>query len=117
MRYVIGITDFDFIQIKSYTMWDGNGKLWDEIHKVSYDCMIEDATIINSYDEAKEIVDEIQNRISEIEFSNISIIGQLLDEEREFNKVDYAKELKIFRLVPMLVEDANADFIDRLVNN
>jgi hypothetical protein len=86
-------------------MWDGSGKLWNEIDRVSYDCLCEDATIINSYERAKEIVDEIQSRINEIEFSNISIIGQLIDEEREFNKVDYAKELKIFRLVPTLVEE------------
>lgn len=105
MRYVIGISICDFIQIRSRTIWDGSGKLWDEIWKVSHDCLFEDATIINSYERAKEIVAEIQNRINEIEFSNISILGELIDEEREFNKVDYANELKIFRLVPTLVED------------
>lgn len=105
MRYVIGANVCDFIQIKHRTMWDGGRNIWNEINKVSHNCLIEDATIINSHDEAKKIVNEIQNRINEIEFSNISIIGQLIDEEREFNKIDYAKELKIFRLVPTLVED------------
>lgn len=105
MRYVIGETDFSFIQIKSYTMWDGMGRLWNEIHNVSYDCCIEDATIINSHDEAKEILNDIQNRVSEIDFSNISILGQILDEEKGFDKFSYAKKLKIFRLVPTLVED------------
>lgn len=105
MRYVIGVTDYNFVQIKFCTMWDGMGKLWDEIEKVSYDCFFEDATIISGYDEAKEILSEIQNRISEIDFCNISILGQILDEEKEFDKVEYAKKLKIFKLVPTLIED------------
>lgn len=105
MRYVIGETGFSFIQIKFHTMWDGMGRLWNEIHNVSYDCRIEEATIINSHDEAKEILNEIQNRVSEIDFSNISIIGQILDKEKDFDKFSYAKKLKIFRLVPTLVED------------
>ena len=105
MRYVIGETDYSFAQIKFCTMWNGGGKLWNEIEKVSYDCFFEEATIINSYDEAKKILNEIQNRISEIDFSNISILGQIIDEEKEFDKVSYAKKLKIYRLIPTLVED------------
>jgi hypothetical protein len=105
MRYVIGATDYSFIQIKFCTMWDGMGKLWNEIDKVSYDCFFEYATIINGYDEAKEILNEIQNRISEIDFSNVSILGQIIDEEKGFDKFSYAKKLKIFKLVPTLVED------------
>ena len=105
MRYVIGETNYDFIQIKSCTMWDGKRKLWNEIHKVLYDCNIEEATIINSHDEAREILNEIQNRVSEIDFSNISIIGEILDEGKEFDKVSYTKKLKIYRLVPTLMED------------
>ena len=105
MRYVIGANVCDFIQIKHRTMWDGGENIWNEINKVSHNCLIEEATIINSHDEAKKIVNEIKNRINEIEFDNISIIGQLIDEDRGFDKVDYAKELRIFRLVPTLVED------------
>lgn len=105
MRYVIGETNFSFIQIKSCTMWDGHRNMWNEIHKVSYDCNIEEATIINSHDKARELLSEIQNRVSEIDFSNISIIGEILDEGREFDKADYVKKLKIFRLVPTLVEE------------
>lgn len=105
MRYVIGETNYDFIQIKSCTMWDGHGKMWNAIHKVSYDCCLEEATIINSHEKAKKILNEIQNRVDEIDFSNISIIGEILDEGSEFDKTDYVKKLKIFRLVPILVED------------
>lgn len=105
MRYVIGKTDYNFIQIKFCTMLDSDFKMWDEVEKVFYDCFFEEATIINGYDEAKEILNEIQNRISEIDFSNISILGQIIDEEKEFDKVNYAKKLKIYRLIPTLVED------------
>ena len=105
MSYVIGITDYNFIQIEFCALWDGKGKLWTEVEKVSYDCTFEEATIIDGYNEVKEILNEIQNRIFEIDFSNISILGQLIDEKREFDKVEYAKKLKIFRLVPTLVED------------
>lgn len=105
MRYVIGKTNYNFIQIKFNTMWDGMSKLWNEIGKVTYDCSLEEATVINGYNEAKEILNEIQNRISEINFNNISIIDQIIDNEKEFNKVEYAKKLKIFKLVPTLVED------------
>ena len=104
MRYVIGKTDYNFIQIKFSTMWDGMSKLWDEIDRVRYDCSLEEATVINGCNEAKEILSEIQNRISEIDFDNISIIGQIIDNEEKFNKVEYAKKLKIFELVPTLVE-------------
>lgn len=105
MCYVIGKTDYNFIQIKFCTMWDGGGTLWNEIEKVSYDCFIEEASIIKGYDNAKEILSEIQDRISEIDFSNISILGEIIDKEKGFDKDDYAKKLKIFELVPTLVED------------
>lgn len=105
MRYVIGETDYNFIQIKFCTMLDSDFKMWDEVEKVFYDCFFEEATIINDYDKAKKILNEIQNRISEIDFSNISVIGQILDEGKDFDKFNFANKLKIFRLVPTLVED------------
>jgi hypothetical protein len=49
-------------------------------------------------------LNEIQNRIAEIGFDNISIIGQVIDNEKGFNKVEYAKKLKIFKLVPTSVD-------------
>lgn len=104
MCYVIGKSKCNFIQIKLRSMLDYMYNIYDEIDKVVYDCNLEEATIINDYDEAKEILDEIQSRIAEIDFDNISIIGQIIDNEKEFNKVEYAKKLKIFKLVPTLVE-------------
>ena len=103
--YVIGKTNKSFIRIKLRTMLDDMYNIDDEIYHVVYDCRLEAATIVDDYDEAKQILDEIQNRIDEINFSNICFVGQLVDEEDGFNKVDYAKELKIFSLVPTLVDD------------
>lgn len=105
MRYVIGETDYSFIQIKSCTMWDGGGKLWSEIEKVSYNCFFEEATIINSREEANKVLNEIQDRTSVIDFDNVSVIGQILDDGRNFDKYDFVKKLKIYKLVPTLVED------------
>ena len=105
MRYVIGESNFSFVQIKSSTMWDGHSRFWNEIYKVMYDCNIEEATIINSYEEARKVLSEIQSRTSEIYFDNVSVIGQILDEGRNFDKFDFAQKLKIYRLVPTLVED------------
>lgn len=105
MRYVIGETNFSFVQIKTCTMWDAHNRFWNEIHKVLYDCNIEEATIINSHEEAKKVLNKIQNRTSEIDFTNVSVIGQILDEGKDFDKFDFANKLKIFRLVPTLVED------------
>jgi hypothetical protein len=105
MRYVIGESNFSFVQIESSAMWDGYNRYWNEIHKVWYDCNIEEATIINSHDEARKVLNEIQSRTSEINFDNVSVIGQILDERRNFDKFDFAQKLKIYRLVPTLVED------------
>lgn len=104
MLYVIGITNRNLIKIEFETMWDGMSLLWDEVRRVKYECYLEEATIINNYDEAEEILNEIQNRIAEIDFDNISIIGQIIDNEKGFNKFEYAKKLKIFKLVPTPVE-------------
>lgn len=103
--YVIGKTNKNFIRIKMRSMLDDMYNIYDEIYHVVYDCRLEEATIVDDYDEAKQILDEIQNRIDEIDFSNICFVGQLIDEEDGFNKVDYANELKIFQLIPTLVND------------
>lgn len=103
--YVIGKTNRNLIRIKFRSMLDDMYNIYDEIYHVVYDCSLEEATIVNDYDEAKQLLDEIQSRVGEINFSNISIVGQVIDEREGFNKVDYAKELKIFKLVPTLVKD------------
>lgn len=103
--YVIGKTKHNFIRIQLRSMMDDMYNIYDAIYHVVYDCDVNEATLINDYDKANQILDEIQNRIDEINFSNINIVGQVIDEREGFNKVDYAKELKIFKLVPTLVKD------------
>ena len=105
MLYVIGETDYNFIRIEYETMWDGGANLWNEVKRVEYGCFIESATIINGHDRAKEVLEEIQNRISEIRFSDICLVGQIIAERNGFDKVAYAKRLKIFELVPTPIED------------
>lgn len=103
--YVIGKTNKNFIRIKMRSMLDDMYNIYNEICRVVYNCDVENATLINDYDEAKEILDEIRTRIDEINFYNINIVDQVVDEENGFNKVDYAKELKIFQLIPTCVKD------------
>lgn len=68
-----------------------------------YDCFEEDATIFRSLDKVQETFNEIQNGIDEIDFENITILGNLIDKDEGFDKVDYAQQLKIYELVPQLV--------------
>lgn len=108
MCYVIGRADCtSFIQVKYVTRIDTRTlRMWGEIEKVFYNCPLQEATIINiSYDKAKEVLNEIKNRISEIDFSNNLIIDQIIDKKNGFDKTTYAEELKIYNLVPTLMED------------
>ena len=108
MCYVIGRADCtSFIQVEYVTRIDTRTlRMWCEIEKVFYDCPLQEATIINpSYDKAKKVLNEIQNRISEIDFSNTLIIDQIIDKKKGFDKVAYAEELKIYKLVPTLAKD------------
>lgn len=108
MCYVIGREGYNsFIRIEYIVRMNTRTlEMRREIEKVFYDCPIKEATIINtSYDEAKEVLNEIQNRISEIDFSNDLIIDHIIDKKKGFDKTTYAKELKIYNLVPTLVKD------------
>lgn len=105
MRYIIGESKSGFIQIKSAFMCDVDGEIWNGVHKVLHGCNIEEATIIYSYDKAKSVLSEIQNRTSNIDFEYASVIDQILDEGENFDKFDFVKKLKIYSLVATLVED------------
>ncbi len=100
--YVIGRNDFEFINITHReTLYDGR-KVWSEVRKLEYETPLDKATIINNYDEAEELLKEIQVNVENINFSNNDIIADILDKEYSFNKVSYSKELKIYELVPVL---------------
>jgi hypothetical protein len=84
-------------------LYDGR-KLWNEIRDIEYDAPLDKATIINDYDRAEELLKEIKSNVENINFSNNSIIGEILDRENSFDKVDYSKELKIYELLPVAYE-------------
>ena len=73
-------------------------KIWNEIEKVIYECNLCKATIFPDYENAAKIVEEIKKRKTEIQFENDSIIGQILDEEKE--KEFDVDVLKIYELIP-----------------
>lgn len=102
--YVIGRNDFYFIKIThNNTLYDGIN-IWSEIRSLEYNATLDKATIINDYDKAEELLKEIQDNVENIDFSNYSIIGEILDREHSFDKVGYSKELKIYELVPVAYE-------------
>ena len=97
--YVIGVSEYDFIDVKSKILTN-YCKIWQEVEKVVYECDLNEATFFPDYESAVEILNEIQERKSEILFQNQSIIGEILDRGKEFD-VD---KLKVYRLFPKLCE-------------
>ena len=97
--YVIGVNEFDFVNIESRTMmtWESR-KVWNEVEMVTYECDLTKATIFPDYELAVKIVEEIKTRKDEIKFENDNIIWQILDKEngKEFD-VD---KLKVYELIP-----------------
>ena len=97
--YVIGINDFEFLNIESKTMMTPGfrSNYWNEIEKITYDCSLSKATFYSDYDTAFKILEEIKNRRKEIHFRTDNIIGRLINEEKG-NKFD-VDALKIYELV------------------
>lgn len=101
--YVIGRTDYDFIKVaRTDAMYDGH-ELWNEVHKVEYEANLANATIIPDLEVAKQLIEDIQSNVEYIEFTNNSVVGEILDKE-SFDKVSYSKQLKLYEVVPRLVE-------------
>ena len=97
--YVIGVNEFDFVNIKSRTMmtWE-SCKVCNDVERVMYECNLTKATIFPDYELAAKIVEEIKTRKDEIKFENDNIMWQILDKEngKEFD-VD---KLKVYELIP-----------------
>lgn len=49
----------------------------------------------------------IKSNAANIQFTNNNFVAQVLDEDAGFDKTVYAKELKLFELVPVLADDGN----------
>lgn len=97
--YVIGVSKFDFINVTSKILTNYN-KIWREVEKVVYECDLKESTFFPDYKSAVETLNEIQERKSEIEFQNQSIIGEILDRGKEFD----VGKLKVYRLDPQPCE-------------
>ena len=99
IMYVIGVNEWDFVSIKSRTMMTLEScKVCNEVERIAYGCDLTKATIIQDYELATKIVDEIKTKKDEIKFENSNIIGQILDKKhgKEFD-VD---KLKVYELIP-----------------
>lgn len=103
MKYVIGTNELDFIKITNNLLYDGR-KMWNEIKSVEYEISLDEATIIENYDEAKRVLEDIQNNTENIKFFNHDIIGEILDKEHSFDKISYSRGLKIYELMPVEVK-------------
>lgn len=94
--YVIGISEYSFIKIKTKMMMDCSIK----IDTIEYECDLEKSTLLPSYEVAFKALNEIQERESEIRFRNESILGEILDIGKEFD----VGKLRIYSLIPHLCE-------------
>lgn len=102
--YVLGRNDYDFIKVTySATLYDGQ-KIWNEVRNLEYETPLHKATIIPNYEDAEKLLEEIQSNVENIKFTNNSIIGEILDKEHSFDKNNYTKELKIYELMPVVVD-------------
>lgn len=102
--YAIGKSDYNFIKIaNTATMYDGQ-KMRSEIISIEYKVPLNEATIISDYEKAERLIEEIQGNVENIKFANNSIIGEILDREKSFDKIAYSKELQIYELIPIAVE-------------
>lgn len=99
--YVIGTSEYEFINIKSKMVIDQNSiNIAVLVENVIYECELKESTFFHDYESAIEILNEIQERKSEILFQNKRIIGEILDRGKEFDVV----KLKVYRLIPQLCE-------------
>lgn len=105
--YVIGIDDCRLIKVIRFdTLYDGKN-IWQDPRSVEYDALLDEATIFNDHEQAKRILDCIKSNAEHITFNNNNIVGNILDKDGGFDKLSYAKELKLFELVPVLTDDEN----------
>lgn len=85
--YVIGRSKGDYIRLV-------NSKGIEYSHSINF------ASIFTSLEKAELIIDYIKKNIDSLYFANATILGNIIDKEKNFNKVTYVNELKIYELVP-----------------
>lgn len=89
--YVIGRSKGDYIRLV-------NSK------EIEYSHSINLASIFTSLEKAELIIGYIKKNIDSLYFANATVLGNIIDKEKGFDKVAYVNELKIYELVPTEVK-------------
>lgn len=85
--YVIGRSKGDYIRLV-------NSKGIEYSHSINL------ASIFTSLEKAEFMIGYIKGNIDSLYFANATILGNIIDKEKNFDKVTYVNELKIYELVP-----------------
>lgn len=85
--YVIGRSKGDYIRLV-------NSKGIEYSHSINL------ASIFTSLEKAELMIGYIKENIDSLYFANATILGNIIDKEKSFDKVAYVNELKIYELVP-----------------
>lgn len=94
--YLIGKSEYEFIKIN-------RDKTTNNIYTVLYDIEEFDASIFHSYHLAELILNEIKERMTDIKFRSDSV-QNVLNRQYGFDYKSYVDSLKIYKMVPQLVE-------------
>lgn len=68
--------------------------------EIEYSHSINFASIFTSLEKAELMIDYIKENIDSLYFANATILGNIIDKEKSFDKVAYVNALKIYELVP-----------------
>lgn len=85
--YVIGKSKGDYIRLV-------NSKGFEYSHSINF------ASIFTSLEKAELMIGYIKENIDSLYFANATILGNIIDKEKNFDKVTYVNALKIYELVP-----------------
>lgn len=100
--YVIGEDKHNtFIKIR--TRFAANLKF--EIWQVVYDIPQKQATLFETFQEVVTAYNEILNRVKQIDFETNYALLDILNEKKGFDKIDFARNLKIYKLTPQLLDN------------
>ena len=71
---------------------------------IEYSHSINLASIFTSLEKAQFVIGYIKENIDSLYFDNATILGNIIDKEKNFDKATYVNELKIYELVPTEVK-------------
>lgn len=68
---------------------------------IEYSHSVNQASIFTSFEQAEFAIDYIKQNIDSLYFANATVLGNIVDKEKGFDKAAYVNELKIYELVPI----------------